>query len=43
LTMKQNARVSRLRVFRLGTDGVSAAIVARRTGKSARKGRKKKS
>jgi hypothetical protein len=43
LTMKQNARVSRLRVFRLGTDGVSAAIVAKRTGKPARKGRKKKS
>jgi hypothetical protein len=42
LTVKQNARVSRLRVFRLGTDGKSAASIARVTAKPARKARKRK-
>ncbi|HLW97833.1 MAG TPA: hypothetical protein VKR82_04250 [Candidatus Acidoferrales bacterium] len=42
LTVKQNARVSRLRVFRLGTDGKSAVSIARVTAKPGRKARKKK-
>ena len=41
LMVKQNARVSRLRVFRLGADGKSAPLLAKRSTKPARKASKK--